>query len=312
MLFDRLEKQSGLSATQIERFAQTASVRYKVFTIPKKSGGLRTIEQPSRAIKGLQRWIMRAYITKLPIHPSATAYLKGSSIRRNAERHQGTNFTLRIDFSDFFPSFKFNHVQAFLEAASVIAPISDRDRWLIASIVCRNGGLTIGAPSSPGLTNAMMFDFDNKLNEWADAQNIIYSRYADDIFLSCHRPGILTQALQYVTTISRDYRYASLAINSTKTRFLSKKYRRTVTGLVLTPNGGISVGRKRKDDIKSLLYRLEKNRISFAEVASLKGNIAFVRDVDPDFYRRIAVKYAQAMRLLDSETELGTNVTQSG
>jgi hypothetical protein len=51
MLLERLQKQTGLSWTQIERYAATASMRYKVYRIPKRSTGFRTIEQPSKEIR---------------------------------------------------------------------------------------------------------------------------------------------------------------------------------------------------------------------------------------------------------------------
>ena len=41
---------------------------YKTYTIPKKSGKLRTICQPSRKLKGLQSWILVNILNKLKGH----------------------------------------------------------------------------------------------------------------------------------------------------------------------------------------------------------------------------------------------------
>ena len=113
MLLERLKKQSGLSETQLERIAATASKRYKVFQIPKRKGGFRTIAQPSKEIKAIQRWLIRALVSKFPIHECATAYKKGASIRSNAFRHSLFNFTLRADFRTFFPSFSGDNRELF-------------------------------------------------------------------------------------------------------------------------------------------------------------------------------------------------------
>jgi len=103
MLVEALQTQSGLSRKQLNWFATTASKRYKVYQIPKQNGTFRTIEQPSQEIKAIQRWIILYLIKKLPIHDSATAYKDGSSIRQNAIRHASSQFTLHVDFKDFFP-----------------------------------------------------------------------------------------------------------------------------------------------------------------------------------------------------------------
>lgn len=296
LLFERLQNQIGMSASHIERLAMTASQRYKVYSIPKMSGGGdRIIEQPSKTIKSLQRWIVNAYIARLPLHSAAAAYAKGTSIRKNASRHAGTNFTLRIDFANFFPSFRIGHIERFLIEESNSAQLSHRDRSLIAAIVCRNGALTIGAPSSPALTNAMMFEFDRQLADWCKKNEIVYSRYADDLFLSCNTPGRLEAAHRYVHTIASTYPYACLTINAGKTKFLSRKYRRSVTGIILTSSGELSIGRDKKIEVKSQLYKYGKDQLEPEQILSLRGRLAFIRDADPDFYRRLENKYGLAI-----------------
>ena len=94
MLLEQLQIQTGLSEKQIERYASTASKRYKSYTIPKRTGGVRVIHQPSQAIKALQRWLVHTLIRHFPIHECATAYSKGASIKENALAHVRSNFTL--------------------------------------------------------------------------------------------------------------------------------------------------------------------------------------------------------------------------
>jgi RNA-directed DNA polymerase len=103
MLLEKLRKHTRFSAEKLEHFATTASKRYKSYEIAKRTGGTRLIEHPSREIKAIQRWLNQALISKFPVHVCATAYKKDHSIRLNALRHLGSNFTLRLDFKDFFP-----------------------------------------------------------------------------------------------------------------------------------------------------------------------------------------------------------------
>ena len=293
MLIESLISQTGLSRSKLCSYADTASQRYVVYEIPKRRGGFRKIEHPSRQIKAIQRWLNIAFIGRLPVHKCATAYLRGSSIRENASRHLKSNFTLRVDFKDFFPSFKSDHIKLFLKELSTTAPISldEADILFIQQIVCRNNALTIGAPSSPILTNAMMYDYDFYFSGWCSQRDMIYSRYADDIFISTREPNKLNEALDEILTFSSNYRFASLTINNEKTSYLSRRYRRTITGLIITPERTLSIGKERKMRLKSDIYAFKKQRLPADEWRRVIGTLAFVSDVEPAFYQILIRKY---------------------
>lgn len=293
MLIEALHKQSNVSMENLVWLSLTASKRYKSYEIPKRSGGMRLIEHPSRSLKAIQRWISKSLLRKLPIHAAAMAYAAGSSIRKNAEIHVGSKFTLRLDFSDFFPSFGIVGITEFLYQAneSYNLSLNRDDVNFVARIVSRNGRLTIGAPSSPILTNAMMFEFDRFVYDYCASKGFLYSRYADDLFISTDKSHELHNAASFVDATAKNFRYASLIVNTDKTAYLSKRYRRTVTGLVLTPDDRISIGRDRKREIKSLVFSQLKGDIDGLELARLKGLLAFASDCDPEFYSSLKRKY---------------------
>ena len=285
MLLERLMNQTGLSDSQLERFAATASKRYKVYQIPKRTGGFRTIEHPAKEIKAIQRWLNRVLIRRLPLHECATAYSKGSSIRGNAEKHVRYPFTLRVDFEEFFPSFFFEHVTYFLTESSEarIIGLSPKDICFASRIFCRLDALTIGAPSSPHLTNAMMYDFDSELSRWCVQREFVYSRYADDMFISSFRPNLLNSALEKIVELAQGYRFGALRINTEKTAFLSRRYHRSITGIVVTPTGELSIGRARKVRLKKEIYEFQRSRLPRDQWERVRGMLAFVNDVEPTF-----------------------------
>lgn len=314
MLLESLEKQTGLSRTKLQWYAQTASARYKIYQIPKRTSGFRTIEQPSKQIKAIQRWLNATLISRFPVHGCATAYSSGSSIRENASRHVQTNFTLRADFADFFPSFQSVHVDNFLRQVSAREGISlnEADISFVRQVVCRHDALTIGAPSSPLLTNAMMFEFDLSLWNWCAERGMTYSRYADDLFVSTREPGVLSQALVQIRHLSSGYRFASLRANNAKTAFLSRRYRRSITGLVVTPMRTLSIGREKKTRLKSDIYAFKQQRLAIDEWKRVCGMLAFVSDVEPDFYQTLLRKYGtETIESLKSLRSVGGAVTDS-
>lgn len=293
MIVENISKLAKIDQRRLRSIANMADFKYKVYPIEKRGGGERIICHPSRDLKSVQRLISTMVLSRLPVHGSATAYCKGASIRKNAMPHSDTRFTCRVDFREFFPSFRRDLIELFLANREVLNQSNDRedDINFILDIVCRFDRLTIGAPSSPILTNAMMYDFDLRMTEWCQERALVYTRYADDIFVSAKRKNSLGEIQDVVTGLIAEIPHLDLEINVKKFNNFSKKHRRTITGLVLTTDGRISVGRSRKRAIKSLIHRWKLGQLNEEETLKLRGNIAFSIDADPDFQDTLSQKY---------------------
>jgi len=267
--------------------ARSASHRYKNFTIPKRTGGVRQIHHPAKPLKAVQRWLLREKIDGWAVHDAATAYRKGSGIADNARVHVKSKFLLRIDMTDFFPSILRSDVITYLKSKQAW---TDADCVFFADIVCRNGALTIGAPTSPSLSNALCRDLDVELFQLADGVGAKYTRYADDLFFSCSTKDVLGPLETRACLIIGGHPCpGSLKVNVAKTRHTSKKGRRVVTGLVLGSDGNLSVGREMKRRIRSKIHKL--STLSPGERLVLAGELAFAKDVEPHFIDRLVMKY---------------------
>jgi hypothetical protein len=301
LLIDRISSDTGLPAEYIVRVALTASHRYKSYDIPKRGGGQRRIDHPARELKLLQEWLAQNVFSRLPVHSSAHAYKKGSTILRNAEIHSVHNFLLRVDFMEFFPSLTGGDVVSVLrENAAHLGDrlLTDEDYDFVRKLVCRKNRLTIGAPTSPLVSNVIMFDFDSEWVTRCNDMGVAYTRYADDLYFSTNSPGILASLLERLRNDLAERPRPRLRINERKTVFASKKRRRLVTGLVLTPDRRISLGRDRKRRIKGLVFRFGKGTLSRDEVKFVRGFIAFARSVEPGFVESLQKKYGK--EIMDS------------
>jgi hypothetical protein len=96
----------GLSRSDLLRVIATAPARYRVYDIAKRHAGTRTIAQPSRELKAIQRYILEHKLSVYPVHDRALAYVKGKNIFHNAREHIDAGPILKLDFRDFFPSIK--------------------------------------------------------------------------------------------------------------------------------------------------------------------------------------------------------------
>jgi RNA-directed DNA polymerase len=297
-LVDDLSIATGFSKADVTKILATASHRYKVYRVPKRSGrGFRVIEQPASEVKLLQRWVVRHVIRVLPRHQAVTAYEKGSSIFQNASRHAKNKYVLKLDFQNFFPSIRAGDFLQHLGKYSR-ANFSEFELDLLCRLLFRKAQgelrLTIGAPSSPSVANTILYDFDSHLGGQCASKNVEYTRYADDLAFSARSPAPLIEIRAFVAGQLRQLDYPKLTLNEAKTVLISPKFRRTVTGLVLTTNGEVSLGRERKRQISAGIHRFALGQLDQETTNSLIGMLAFAWSVEEDFLHRMAAKYGES------------------
>lgn len=294
-LVPRLTRATGLTDRDVRAIISNAPSRYKTYEIAKRNGGTRTISQPAREVKALQRVIMAEILSTLPVHPSASAYRPGMSIADNAGAHRGDGPILKFDFANFFPSILARDWQLYCEKMSLFADAEDVElstRILFQrrkrSTVFR---LAIGAPSSPSLSNVLMNEFDTEIARLVGAEHVTYTRYADDLTFSARRVGFLREVEKTLRRVIRNLSSPSLQINEEKTVLATRKYKRVVTGLVLTNDGKVSVGHERKRNIRAALHWAQHGKLDQAQLMHLSGLLAFVKDVEPLFFERMCDRY---------------------
>lgn len=290
-IIERIQSDFSLSLHDARVLIFTAAYRYKLHYIEKRHGrGKRLIAQPTAEIKLLQRWAVEKYVGQLPIHKAATAYRSGISIKDHASIHADNRYLLKLDFQDFFPSILGKH---FLMHLKSHASIADDDANLLMRLLFRfdretqDYVLSIGAPSSPAVSNTIMYDFDNALTNYCRTRDVVYSRYADDLALSTSKPKVLNDAFDFVKRLCGDMPYPRLQLNDAKTVFTSKKHRRQLTGLVLTNDGQPSLGREKKRLIRSMAHHFSLGELSQDQVLHLRGLLAFAFSIEPLFFSSI-------------------------
>jgi RNA-directed DNA polymerase len=289
-LLELLCQEFPLTRTEAWEIIRSAPKRYKVHFIEKRNGrGQRLIAQPTAELKIIQRWIIKRFISLLPVHKAATAYRQNINIADHARIHASNKYLLKIDFRDFFPSIQSSdfilHAVKHLKISTTLA--AELAQLLFRLDEKKRLVLSIGAPSSPSLSNTMMYDFDCRLAAFCEINEITYSRYADDLALSTNRSHELDEVAAFVIQLLRSIVYPKLEINPEKTVFTSKKYQRQLTGLILSNDGKVSLGRDRKRLIRATANRYKNGTLDPESIAKLKGWLAFALSVEPEYVRNI-------------------------
>ena len=132
-----------------------------------------------------------------------------------------------------------------------------------------------------------MYDFDQKILSFCKTNKYKYSRYADDMYISSNS-YINEDVVEYM---SDELKNMGFRLNKAKTRFYSSKYRRKVTGLVITTDFKASIGTVRRNEIKKMVY--DKLIHNTGNPEQILGYLSFLKDIEPDTYNNIIVKYSR-------------------
>lgn len=240
--------------------------QYSSFTTPKKDGGKREIEAPVAYLKKIQRRL-NAYLQAVYYFertPAAFGYIISSireldcrNIVTNAKKHRGQPHLTNLDLEDFFHSISRRQVaEVFL-----LPPFNFRLQVaeLLAGLTTFEGRLPVGAPTSPVLSNFVCRALDVELQDFAQAEGLVYSRYVDDLSIS--GPELLSDR-QY-DIIEGIIAKAGFAINDNKVKRYGPDDDKIVTGLV--------VGKKKVKLAPGFLEQVRADIDQLADVCRLQN-----------------------------------------
>lgn len=272
-----------------------AQKHYRSFTISKRSGGKRRISEPLPTLKEIQRNILDSILSKIPAHPSASAYQPQKSMRENARFHCRQDIVLKLDIEDFFGSLKEYHVYRVFYGVGYHHTLASS----LTKLCCLNGSLPQGAPTSPALSNLIMRDADRMILNLCSKSKIRYTRYADDLTFSGNfNPGYVIKRISSV--LGR----LGLQLNSGKTTVLRRNQRQEVTGVLV--NNGLRANRDRRMYLRQQIYYLKKyglvdqaqrnNSTPEKWRKHLQGFAGYIRFLDPKDKEALkALNYLQCL-----------------
>ena len=236
--------------------------RYKDFTIPKKSGGVRTISAPRGSLKMILTYLNAIFQAMYEPTDAAMGFVPGRSIADNAAVHIGKNYVFNTDLEDFFPSVHQARIWAILQKKPF--SLNEELASVIAGLCCMQdpkgtldkkgkviGVLPQGSPCSPILTNIVCRNLDRRLSGLAKRFNLSYTRYADDITFSSDY-NVFQEGSEFMHEFVQIVTGQNFQINENKTRLQKSGQRQEVTGLLV--NKRVNIAKEYYRDLRSLLY----------------------------------------------------------
>jgi retron-type reverse transcriptase len=284
------------------------STQYTTFTIPKKTGGMRTILAPLDRLKGLQSALselLQDCITEINKTKETRrkdgkfkstlshGFVRERSIITNAMMHLNQKNVLNVDLKNFFDSFNFGRVRGFFIANNHFQ-LDPHIATVIAQIACYDNKLPQGSPCSPVITNLITHSLDIRLASLAKNNSCTYSRYADDITLSTREVDFPRKIMresngEYIAgkKFKSEIERAGFELNNKKSRIQYKDSRQEVTGLVVNkkPNVKNEYWRTVRSQCHSLFntgtFTKEVNKaVVVGNINELEGKLNFIDQVD--------------------------------
>jgi retron-type reverse transcriptase len=249
---------------------------YKTIYIPKKSGGFREISIPNPELKEKQREILEKlynyFVNDRERYKSFFYFAKGfipnKGIYHNANPHAGKKFILNIDIKDFFPSCKEKNLPNYIKQALSQDEIN---------LLFHNDSLPQGAPTSPFVSNLYLADADGiifYLLKVFISDDVIYTRYADDITISSNSKAIFGKTcLKIIDSVLKRYGFQ---IHPEKIRRLTPSQKQEITGLCVN-SGKPTVSRKIRRLVRAMVHNMtKKQEVTEQELNRVKGLISFI------------------------------------
>jgi RNA-directed DNA polymerase len=247
---DQLANLLSVNSKVLYHISNNSSSWYKSFQIPKRNGSTRTITAPLPYLKKIQSNIAKYILNLFTLPKCATAFIPKRNIRKNASFHINKAAILNCDIADFFPSLKSIAIYHFFKTATNYP----KDVCTMLTKLCTiDNHLPQGAPTSPVLSNLLLMEVDYTLNSFAKANNLTYSRYADDLTFS----GDIDNTIKTIilNTVKSTLGSYQLKLNTNKTKFYKDNRRQLVTGLVV--NEKVNIPRENLRKLRTYIHYVE-------------------------------------------------------
>lgn len=261
--------------------ANSQEKNYREFKIKKRNSTWRTIYEPGKMLKFVQRNILNNVLLERPISKYAKAYYPGLSLNDNAMMHVNKKMILKLDIKDFFDSISFMSIY---KTCFPIEYYPFSVGMLLANLCTLDDHLVQGAPTSAYISNLVMRDFDENVGRFAEKFGISYTRYSDDMTFSGEfEPSII------IREVRQELCKLGLRLNDKKTVIIKNSACQKVTGIVVNEKMQVSLNYRKK--IRQEMYYIKKFGLnghlirlgvsdSVVYLNSLFGRILFVLQVD--------------------------------
>ena len=263
----------------------------------------RNVYRPNKKLKAYHTFLNTFLFEYLDLNEQVVySYRKGVNPHEVALAHASGRAFFQADIENFFGSIDRALVKATILSQRNRVPISDLgshvERILDLTTIC--GVLPVGFPTSPSISNVCLTPFDNDLENYCRAANLVYTRYADDIVISGESREALRGVESKLDALLTSHFAGNLRLNSSKRKLTSIGRKVSILGMVVLPNGRVTIDMEVKRRVEVLLHFFIRNRKRFLAIVDgdmdsgireLCGYITYINSADRAYLEKLRHKF---------------------
>lgn len=280
----------------------------------------RKVYSPSSKLKSVHRFLNTSLLEFADLCEDAVfSYRKGITVRNAVERHASNTYFFQTDIKDFFGSIDRASLKKALKKQLRNSPFSDLDNYFdqILNVMVVDNHLPAGFATSPMLSNICLSSFDEALQRFCQRENLVYTRYSDDIIISSEKNVFFELIEEKVQRLLHDNVNENINLNLEKTQRRKKGQQFKLLGFSILPNGIVTIPSRDKNIVESLLYLYLNDTSRFEDavakmlkphkkelvdktvyefgIHSLSGKLIGINAIDRKYISKLRKKYGNTM-----------------
>ncbi|SIT38803.1 Reverse transcriptase (RNA-dependent DNA polymerase) [Paraburkholderia ribeironis] len=267
------------------------------------AGKKRDVFVPDKVLRKYHSFLNLFVFNYLSVNTAVVfSYRKGTNAADAVRSHASSRHFYQADISSFFPSITADIVRRSILRDEAQTPVEDLGDYLdrIIDLVTIDGTLPIGFSTSPVISNTALLPFDDAFAAHCLRNGLIYTRYSDDITVSSQEKAPLLALDAVIQDLLCRCNLPEMRLNERKTKISSTGRKIKILGMVVLPNGVVTLDAKVKNRIETLLHLYVRNQLALQEVMkadlvesaeTLSGLLNYANTVDQGYLDKLRRKY---------------------
>lgn len=262
----------------------------------------KVLTKEAKKLCDYHKFIEKIIIEYIGVNQCVYSYVKDKSIYEAIYLHKNSKYFFKTDIQNFFNSIDKALIKNTIKNNIDKVPVIDINNYLdnMINLITYNNILPVGFITSPKLSNIILSLFDNEIEIYCKKNDIVYTRYSDDLIFSSNNQVLLQDLKNVIQTTLKELYGDKFRLNDRKTIFLDKTKKLSFLGIVITPEGHITVDKNLKENIKQLIYFYKNDKIKYqnhlekyydGSQSKAYGKLNYIYEVDKSFIRYLRKKY---------------------
>jgi hypothetical protein len=253
---ETLSKVLGVTVQELIKLSHNSNNYFFVAKkVKKEDGSIRLTHDVQHDLKRIHEKICHSLLKKVDYPDYIQGSVKGKDYLSNCQAHTNKKIVIKEDISNFFPSITQKVIH---EVWAGFFNFPNDVSKVLTELVTLNGALVQGGKTSSFLCNLVLWERESKLVTNLSEKGYQYTRYVDDISVSCARNISKEEQSYIIGKIYGMLKSIGTTPNKKKHKIMSDGTRQELHRVNLN-TGNPTLPKKERAKIKAAVFQCEKS-----------------------------------------------------